>query len=93
MCLLLSYSVIFFIFIALPGGFRQFEESFPHLCTCGEGEELNSAIFNLASLSLIGCGGAADDTVVPSPLLDVTLSQGVGNVKDLLFRPDSSGML
>jgi len=72
--------------VHLKGGFRRFEESFPHLCTCGEGQELNNTIFSLTNLSL-----TCTDETIPSPMLEVTIPQVRTNVKDLLFRPESSG--
>lgn len=81
--------------VFLKGGFRRFEECFPHLCQCGAGNELASASFNLANLSL----ASSDSESVPSPMLDknnnsyplqLNIKQQ-HNAKDLLFRPDSSG--
>jgi len=86
--------VIFFLFF--KGGFRKFEESFPHLCQCGEGTELNNAMFSLSNLTL------TPDETIPSPLYSATTTTGSNsslltlttkqpNAKDLLYRPDSSG--
>lgn len=80
--------------IYLNGGFRRFEESFPHLCQCGEGTELNNAMFCLANLNL---SSVSDE--IPSPLYDqnnntattLQFPTKAPNAKDLLFRPDSSG--
>ena len=88
------------------GGFRCFEELFPHLCQCGNGTELGNAMFSLASMKL--------QDEIPSPLyrnhsfdsynnhdnnnnslkiLSDKISDDLNrqNAKDLLFRPDSSG--
>ncbi|XP_066922104.1 dual specificity protein phosphatase 6-like [Clytia hemisphaerica] len=76
--------------VHLKGGFHHFEQAFPHLCTCGEGNELNNAMFSLSNLSL---DPALSADTIPSPMLDVGLSRlnSANNAKDLLFRPDSSG--
>jgi len=81
--------------VFLKGGFRQFEETFPHLCQCGEGTELNNAMFSLTNLDL----NCTDDSrePVPSPMQfhtnnnAPTLNLKQPTAKDLLFRPDSSG--
>lgn len=75
---------------SLSGGFRRFEECFPHLCQCGEGTELNNAMFCLANLS-INTDMKED---IPSPMYDQNnnrFHEKLPNAKDLLFRPDSSG--
>lgn len=77
----------------LKGGFRQFEETFPHLCQCGEGTELNNAMFCLANLDL----SSDEKDTIPSPMFDSNNNSALlqlaknPNAKDLLFRPDSSG--
>ncbi|XP_057296741.1 dual specificity protein phosphatase 7-like [Hydractinia symbiolongicarpus] len=73
----------------LNGGFSRFEDCFPHLCQCGEGTELNNALFSLANLSI------HSDIPSPMPFRDannnVPPKQQTVNAKDLLFRPDSLG--
>jgi len=81
----------------LKGGFRVFEESFPHLCQCGDGAEVGNAIFSLSNMTITN-----PDPLIPSPLLDSSSDPNnntqttkkievIHNAKDLLFRPDSSG--
>lgn len=38
--------------LAVVGGFVHFEESYPHLCQCGEGNEIGKTLYSLSALKL-----------------------------------------
>ena len=69
------------------GGFANFEELFPHLCQCGEGVELGNAMFSLSNLNIA-------NSMTSTVTLDSNNNRNnkeIFNVKDLHFKPDSSG--
>ena len=73
----------------LSGGFRRFEECFPHLCQCGDGN-MSSTVLSLANLSITDG--------IPSPIISQDSNNNFNMpppprpcAKDLLFRPDSLG--
>ena len=75
------------------GGFRRFEECFPHLCHCGEGVELDNAMFTLANLQIADHIPSIiyDDPNNNNSVSEPVIKEKIETSKDLIFRPDRAG--
>lgn len=73
----------------LNGGFRYFEECFPHLCQCGDGEELSDAVFSLANMKITG--DIPSPIHITDPNNNRLQPENLMNVKELLYRADTGG--
>jgi len=74
----------------LSGGFRQFEECFPHLCQCGDGEEMSDTMFSLAKMNLNTNPNVSSHGLPPTPSPLITSNyrqndQNTGNADKICY--------